>query len=1130
MKLTSLKIDGFGMWSDLELEGLDEPLSVFYGRNEAGKTTLLQFIRSILYGFSPQRRQRYFPPLHGGQPGGMLQVTSPNGSFCVSRHQNDDTHPEGDVLLTAADGTQQGGHLLGVLLCNVDEAVFNNVFAVGLREIQELGTLSDTDAARLLYDLTSGLDRVSLLEVTRALESSRCRLLAPDDRPSVVTDLLAEQEQLQGEIEELGTLSRRYGRLSADLGQLRGKAERLQETIDELEMQAGVIDVATAVGPKWHESTALGGQIEALGPIDGLSTDAVHRLESINAKIAGRQSRRRELRDRRRELRDEAERLNFNEPLWRNGPRIEALVEQRGWIESIRQDVDKLQSEVEQLQQQRRAEYERLGLTPDDASADRTSAPQVTPRTLAALRAPVRALREARHERTHAQQQVAAAAEALQTLEAEVRRAMASRPHGDLTSALETAGNRVAQLRRRVQLDERLLQLSGHQKKLQQRSDRLMERQMLSLPALAGLGVLFVVGMVLLLCGVVGMILPSLGLAGGWLVAAFGILLCGGAGLAKPVLERTAATRLETCQKQATMLELQVKQAEQDRDKLDEQLPHGSGPLASRLKDAEEQLAKLEALLPLQARRQIAEDELLAAEERQEASDATYRRHVGHWRSALREAGLPAGLSPKQVRNLANNDARLETIERDLERRDEELAQRRGQWESIVGRVNQLAADVGLQDVVGDPATCLERLRETLGQQEALVLRRQQLRDQSRRCRQDQKKYARAVQSLQMRRRRLLHEAGTDSEAEFLRRAELQQQAETLQQRRAQLEAEIEAAIAGRCSRGRLAECLEGDADAALIERREQIAARLEKSRAELLQETEKRGALSHELETLVDDRQWTEKQLQLGCVQRRLQDAIEQWQVQATTAHVLDVVRHRYEQERQPETLQEASGYLDRLTEGRYRRVWTPLGEETLLVDDAEGNVLRVEVLSRGTREQLFLSLRLALVASYARRGAQLPLVLDDVLVNFDVPRAKAAARVLRDFAKAGHHLLVFTCHEHIKKIFTAMRVKVRELPDHQPSVDEVPALAEAEKEEAAPAKRRRRAAKKQPVEVVEEIDEPMEEEEKLIETAAEDEEEEIELSDEDFEDEEEEDEELDEDEEDDEEYEEEDDESQAA
>ena len=40
---------------------------------------------------------------------------------------------------------------------------------------------------------------------------------------------------------------------------------------------------------------------------------------------------------------------------------------------------------------------------------------------------------------------------------------------------------------------------------------------------------------------------------------------------------------------------------------------------------------------------------------------------------------------------------------------------------------------------------------------------------------------------------------------------------------------------------------------------------------------------------------------------------------------------------------------------------------------------------------------------------------MLDDVLVNFDAERAKAAAAVLRDFAAAGHQLLVFTCHEHI-------------------------------------------------------------------------------------------------------------------
>ena len=149
-------------------------------------------------------------------------------------------------------------------------------------------------------------------------------------------------------------------------------------------------------------------------------------------------------------------------------------------------------------------------------------------------------------------------------------------------------------------------------------------------------------------------------------------------------------------------------------------------------------------------------------------------------------------------------------------------------------------------------------------------------------------------------------------------------------------------------------------------------------------------------------------------------------------THRVLENVRATYERTRQPETLQEASIHLARLTQDRYVRVWTPLGDSALLVDDHAGRPLAVEVLSRGTREQLFLSLRLALASSYARRGAPLPLLLDDVLVNCDVERAKAAAAVLHDFASAGHQLLVFTCHEHIAKLFESLKTEVTRLPEN--------------------------------------------------------------------------------------------------
>ena len=176
---------------------------------------------------------------------------------------------------------------------------------------------------------------------------------------------------------------------------------------------------------------------------------------------------------------------------------------------------------------------------------------------------------------------------------------------------------------------------------------------------------------------------------------------------------------------------------------------------------------------------------------------------------------------------------------------------------------------------------------------------------------------------------------------------------------------------------------------------------------------------------------------------------------------------------------MQEASGYLDRLTQGRYRRVWTPLGEHVLRVDDAEGRPLPVEALSRGTREQLFLSLRLALASSYARRGAPLPLVLDDVLVNFDAERAKAAAAVLRDFAAAGHQLLVFTCHEHILKLFKSLKVPVSRLPDNAEPGQVVISPERRPDEEKPKRERRPRQPRRAAVVEVQEPDEPAGEDE---------------------------------------------------
>jgi hypothetical protein len=59
------------------------------------------------------------------------------------------------------------------------------------------------------------------------------------------------------------------------------------------------------------------------------------------------------------------------------------------------------------------------------------------------------------------------------------------------------------------------------------------------------------------------------------------------------------------------------------------------------------------------------------------------------------------------------------------------------------------------------------------------------------------------------------------------------------------------------------------------------------------------------------------------------------------------------------------------------------------------------------------------------------LPVVLDDVLVNFDSSRAAAAVRAVQTYAAQGGQIVVFTCHQHIREAFVEQGVPVRTLPN---------------------------------------------------------------------------------------------------
>jgi uncharacterized protein YhaN len=140
--------------------------------------------------------------------------------------------------------------------------------------------------------------------------------------------------------------------------------------------------------------------------------------------------------------------------------------------------------------------------------------------------------------------------------------------------------------------------------------------------------------------------------------------------------------------------------------------------------------------------------------------------------------------------------------------------------------------------------------------------------------------------------------------------------------------------------------------------------------------------------------------------------------------AKVLGEQMARVRAEHRDPVLAAASVHLATLTAGEHVAVDTVIDEadEAVLCAVAgDGERRRVEALSTGTRDQLYLALRLAWLERWLANAEPLPLVVDDVLVHFDDARARATLAALADFARRTQ-VLLFTHHERIARDAEAM------------------------------------------------------------------------------------------------------------
>ena len=1115
MKITSLEIERFGLWSGLTLSELTDGINVFYGANETGKSTLLEFIRAILYGFGRDRRrfirepgktnqshsaQFHAPEFHAEHApfvisGGLLQMETRNGDQYRLRRMYlpDRTGNEDQIDVQTPDGTKQGTQLLRSLVFGVDEQTFNNVFAIGLDELQRLASLNDTEAAEMLFRLSVGMDRVSIVDTIKELSARRNKILNTSEtegKPSLLTQLLAQREKIISELSDTKLLIRQYVQLRNERRIVERTVANLEEDHAKLQREKRLYEIAKNAEPIWIRRDHVRDEINAMGTVVAVAESVVEELNGVEQELSERRTAYDRVKDEFQKTKKAIASLPVNAKINKLAPRIEILLEEEPRIVELDKEIASLETEIddynkriaEEESQIRRGRYP-LPKSDGSVSVSETRGEQTGDNTMTAAlrygnaqetiqasvleeyRSYAKSVNRARKRFAKAQGLHAELQHRSRDLNDRLKIELAKRETASISEAVDRANETVNQLRRRQSIGQKMNEMMQHHKELRRINAFLMQNQ-----ALPGwmLGLMLAVGVGGLASIVVGIFPSALGINANTplsvVLVTAGCCMIGVPILAKIRAEKKHSKKLEQNQQQLAMLSGQIDRAKQEAAAIDTRFPLASTTsLEVRLQESQQELNVLEKLMPLETQRQEVSQRLKQAEVRLQQSKEESTTANKRWDDWLRRVGLPSDWTPARIRDYLEHYDVAGDLRKELDKRCDTVNQRIKDIKTITNRIDNLIADIGL--TVSDGASYVEilgEIRKALEANNVAAAKREKLIKGIKEFRKMRRKVVADLQKTKQQETDLLRQFGVKTPEELRALHQRHQKHRRLLVHEQGIQRELDAAVGNFCSEATLGNLLEPriaqkrtesepqslerafdyDIEARSTSKEEplpemddllkEVMKRIEASSAKLHEELQNLGQLTEQLKRVAEDQTATLKQRELAIINEKIRLAQSEWQVYAVCARMLDEIRSTYERDRQPRTLAEASELLKQLTDERYHRIWTPLGEETLLVDDREGHTFDVSWLSRGAREQLFIALRLALASEFARHGSNLPLILDDVLVNFDSRRAWLAIQVLQAVAAAGsgRQIFLFTCHEHVCRMFQKMDIPVRILP----------------------------------------------------------------------------------------------------
>ena len=1017
MQITGLSIQNYGVCKNQSFEDIQSAMLVVFGPNEAGKTTTMQFIRGLFFGLNSPERRSYTTGTGGKYGGSLKAVDSEGNQWHITRMMD----AEEDTSIVINGQIFPASALGRDLLSGIDPELFEHVFTVGLAELQHLNQLNATDAAEFLYEMTSGFDRKSVGNTLRHITNQREQLLA-DCGSGKLQALHGQLNSISKQLDDRKAEMQPWVANSNEIQIINQQINALQAELVERQTLLNDLGIYGSLETKLLERGRLRTVLAQSQPpkIHRAHTRIDERLALLELAIRGHETLS-SIDERESELlilEEELRAINTMLLPPDVAPRMNAFAEMLPWISS-------LLSEVELLAAEPLNASDSHGI-PDIQTGIKNST-NINKKLLLTLRQPARKLKESR-KRLKENERVCAE---LQQSIAQAETAWINSPAWrslSITPSLEHPS---------IELRQKLTTLIGDRKQLatavkstQQAASQspihLDTPAPLESPASLLLNaILICVGGTLL---GMGLFFPdSFGLSNMAIVVCIlsGLLsITGGVyGTIVQSRNRSHAVYRNRRREELTRLRQQMER------KADEAADSNSESTCAfpDLDELEAAIAGTESLLDMAHELERLRLNLKVTQRKNKDELSRHQDALSDWQGSLRLHGLPEELSPIDLYALVENADRIAEQHRIKSNRAADLQRKQSELRELDLRMTALLDDAGMPSSHLTVSSRAEHIAQVARNQKEL--QRELLEVESNISATVKTIAVLASESDNCTRQlsRIYATLGISSLWEY---AELTDRLDEYEVNRDQL-SELEHSISASLSHHSMTltdlEPFEGLNSEDVHERSCLLQEEINSINGDLQHAFELRGQLKAKSTQITSDRDVNQLRLQKRNLELRIQAFEEHWQIWTLTEHLFGGVREHFESQRQPETLRNASLWLDTITEGDYCRIWTPLGEDLLYVDDAQGQPWAIDSLSRGTRESIYLSLRFALVRSYHEEGISLPLILDDVLVNCDLSRAKNAIKAIHQFSNEVGQVLFFTCHDHIAELFSQVGADVR-------------------------------------------------------------------------------------------------------